>query len=127
MPPRVASAPAAGRLLTKPTTSGGAGGGGVKMAKKPVKLSLFQTIRATAGAKQADRNQRQVARSAGEIQAELGVGRDLNIFHAAQVGSFALLRAVLDAGQPVNATDETKRTALHHAGTVQCWPVSMRF
>jgi hypothetical protein len=74
---------------------------GMTMPKKdkPVKLSLFQTIRATAGAKMADRQRGRIARSAGEIQAEMGLGRDLNIFHAAQVGSFNLLRAVLDAGQ----------------------------
>ena len=80
-----------------------------------VRLSLFQSMRAAAGAKVASRQQGHRARSAGEIRAEMGIGRDLNIFHAAQVGSFNLLRAVLDAGQPVNATDEGGRTALHHA------------
>jgi hypothetical protein len=107
-----ASAPAGGRAARPP--SGGAPTG-VKMPKKPLKLSLFQTMRTTASGKSADRQQGRIARSAAQIQVEMGLGRDLSIFHAAQVGSYNLLRAVLDRGQPVNASDDTCRTALHHA------------
>jgi len=87
----------------------------MKMVKKPVRLSLFQTIRSTGAAKSTDRQQGRIARSAGEIRAEIGLGHDISIFHAAQVGSLTMLQSVLHAGQPVNATDDTRRTALHHA------------
>ena len=125
MPPRNASAPAAGRAAQgtsaasrRPAVATGAGAGagaGVKMPKRPVKLTLFQSMRATASAKAADRAQGRVARSAAEIEAESGHGRDLSIFHAAQVGSYSMLCAVLASGQPVDATDASRRTALHHA------------
>ena len=120
MPPRQSSAPAGGRQESSPAARPPSSGGtsiGLKMPRKPVRLSLFQSMRAAAGAKTADRQQGRAARSAAEISGELGLGRDLNIFHAAQVGSYNLLRAVLDAGQPVNSTDETRRTALHHAAS----------
>lgn len=90
-------------------------GAGMKMPKKPVKLTLFQSMRTTASAKAADRAKGRAARSAAEIGAECGLGRDLDIFHAAQVGSLSMLRAVLGSGQPVDATDASRRTALHHA------------
>jgi hypothetical protein len=57
-----------------------------------MRLSLAQTIRATAsradgradlaGAKMADRQRGRIARSAGQSQGEMGLGRDLNTIHA---------------------------------------------
>jgi hypothetical protein len=49
---------------------------------KPMKLSLVQTIRATAGAEMADRQRGRIARSTGESQGEMGLGRVLNTIHA---------------------------------------------
>ncbi len=109
------SAPAGGRGKDERQQSSGGTAAGVKMPKKPPKLSLFQTMRTTAAGKAGDRQKGGIARSAAQIQVEMGLGRDLDILHAAQVGSFNLLRAVLDRGQPVNSRDETCRTALHHA------------
>lgn len=113
MPPRRNASATAGTSASRraPEESGS----GMKIPKKPVKLTLFQSMRTTASAKAADRARGKAARSAAEIEAECGLGRDLNIFHAAQVGSLSMLRAVLGSGQPVDATDASRRTALHHA------------
>ena len=41
-------------------------------------------------------------------------GSDLDIFKAASAGSLNLLKDLIAAGQPIDATDESRRTALHH-------------